>query len=183
MTDKLVVLGIFPDEGLANSAVEVLKEWDKAEKSIKLDAMGVLVADAYGELKTQSVGRGTLGKGAGLGLALAMLTPVGLVAGVVGGGLVGALHKKGLGLKPEVREQLGWDLSDGSAAVGVLVAAEMTGAVEAKLTELGATIKSLELSDEALAEAQAAAESMVFEVGDGTSPTGSTPRRQATPPA
>lgn len=182
MTDKQVVLGIFPDEGLANSAVGVLKEWDKAERSVKLNAIGVLVADSFGKLKTEKVGRGTTGKGVGLGLALAMLTPVGMVAGVVGGGLVGVLNRKGLGLTPEAREQLGWDLSDGSAAVGVLVDIGQAGAVEAKLTELGATIKSLELTDEALKDAESAAESITFDLGEEGGSSGST-RRRPTPPA
>ncbi len=181
MADKQVVLGIFKDEGLANSAVAVLTEWDKAEKGVKLGAIGVLVADSYGQLTTQKVGRRTVHKGAGLGLALAMLTPVGLVAGVVGGGLVGALHRKGLGLAPEVREQLGWDLSDGSAAVGVLVEAEQAGAVEAKLAEIGGTIKSLELTQEAIDEAVAATDSMGFDLGGEGGTAGNTRRRPAPP--
>jgi uncharacterized membrane protein len=176
---KQLVIGVFADEGLADSAAGVLKEWDGLEHDIKLNAIGVLVADAYGKLKTEKVGRKTIGKGAGIGLALAMVTPVGLAAGLIGGGVLGALHHKGLGIKPEVREQLGWDLSGGKAAVGVLVAVEQADAVRAKLTELGGTVQSYELSEEQLDEMADAAGS--FELGDEGGSAGEERRRMAPP--
>ncbi len=57
----------------------------------KGDAIGVLVLDEKGKIKTDKVGKRSMGKGAGIGAALALVTPVGLGAALVGGGL-GALH-------------------------------------------------------------------------------------------
>jgi uncharacterized membrane protein len=176
---KQVVIGVFPDEGLADSAAKVLKEWDGLDHDIKLNAIGVLAADEYGKLKTEKVGRRTLGKGAGVGLALAMVTPVGLAAGLIGGGVLGALHRKNLGIKPEVREQLGWDLSGGKAAVGVLVEVEQADAVRAKLTELGGTVQSYEMSDEQLEEMADAAGD--FDLGQEGGSAGEERRRMAPP--
>jgi uncharacterized membrane protein len=176
---KQVVIGVFPDEGLADAAANVLKEWDGLEHDIKLNAIGVLAADEFGKLKTEKVGRRTVGKGAGVGLALAMVTPVGLAAGLIGGGVLGALHRKGLGIKPEVREQLGWDLSGGKAAVGVLVNEEQAGAVGAKLTELGGTVQSYEMSDQQLEEMADAAGS--FDLGQEGGSAGEERRRMAPP--
>ena len=45
MSDKQVVLAIFPDEAAADAAVTSLKSWDKANDDIKLNAIGVLVLD------------------------------------------------------------------------------------------------------------------------------------------
>ncbi len=176
---KQVVIGVFADEGLADSAAAVLKEWDQLEPDIKLNSIGVLAADEFGKLKTEKVGRRTIGKGAGVGLALAMLTPVGLAAGVIGGGVLGALHRKGLGIKPEVRDKLGWDLSGGKAAVGVLVDVQQADAVRAKLTELGGTVQSYEMSDEQLDEMADAAGT--FELGQEGGDAGKERRRMAPP--
>lgn len=152
MADKQVVLAIFPDEAAADAAVEGLKAREKAG-SEKLDAIGVLVLDENGNVKDQKLGKKTIGKGAGIGLALAMVTPVGLAAGIVAGGVLGAMHKKGLGLTDDNREQLGLALKDGKAAVGVLVESHDSEAVYATLTELGGTVQLLAMSEEALAEA------------------------------
>jgi hypothetical protein len=117
----------------------------------------VLVLNEKGEVKAEKVGKRSTGKGAGIGLALALLTPVGLAAGVIGGGVLGALHHKGLGLDQADRERLGADLSGGKAAVGVLAPVTEADAVAAKLTELGGAAESHTVSDEALEEANAAA--------------------------
>jgi uncharacterized membrane protein len=152
MSDKQVVLAIFADEAAADAAVEALKVWGKASNE-KLDAIGVLVLDADGKVKDQKLGKRTLGKGAGIGLVLAMATPVGLAAGVVAGGVMGAAHKKGLGLTDDNREQLGLALADGKAAVGVLVDQHEVEVLYAELTELGGTVQLLAVSEAALAEA------------------------------
>lgn len=157
MASKQVVLGIFPDEAAADAAVAQLQAWDKLDPDVKLNAIGILVADAFGKLNERKVGARNVGKGAGIGLVLAMLTPVGLAAGVIGGGLLGVLHRKGIGLSDQERDQLGWDLSDGRAAVGVLVAEDQVADVSAKLTELGGAVRSLELSEGALDEMAAMA--------------------------
>jgi uncharacterized membrane protein len=152
MGNKIVVLAVFQDEAAADAAAQTVKDSGLARH----DAIGVLVLNEKGEVKAEKVGKRSTGKGAGIGLALALLTPVGLAAGVVGGGVLGALHHKGLGLDEAERERLGANLSDGKAAVGVLAPVTEADAVAAKLTELGGTAESHTVSDEALEEADAA---------------------------
>lgn len=155
MGNKIVVLAVFKDEAAADAAAETVKDSGLARH----DAIGVLVLSEKGEVKAEKVGKRSAGKGAGIGLALALLTPVGLAAGVIGGGVLGALHHKGLGLDEADRERLGAELSGGKAAVGVLAPVTEADAVAAKLTELGGAAESHTVSDEALEEANAAAAS------------------------
>jgi hypothetical protein len=98
-----------------------------------------------------------MGKGAGIGAALALVTPVGLAAGLVGGGLAGSLHHKNLGLDEADRDRIGSELQGGKAAVGVLAPLSEASMVAAKLTDLGGTAEAHEVSDEALDEAHMAA--------------------------
>ena len=153
MSDKQLVLATFKDEAAADAAVGSLKSWDKADDDIKANAIGVLVLDDNGKLKTHKLGRRSIGKGAGIGLVLAIIAPPTLVAGVLGGGVLGALHKKGLGLKDEDRDRIAAQLADGKAAVGVLAANVEASAISAKLTELGGTTEVINVSEEAAAEA------------------------------
>jgi predicted flap endonuclease-1-like 5' DNA nuclease len=76
---------------------------------------------------------------------------------VIGGGLLGAFHHKGLGLKSADRERIASQLSAGEAALGVLVAPDMAIDVSAKLTELGGTAEVHEVAEEAVAEVDTAA--------------------------
>jgi uncharacterized membrane protein len=152
MSDKQVVLATFPDEAAADAAVVELKAWDKADDDIKANAIGVLVLDDKGKIKTQKLGKRSTAKGAGIGLVLAIIAPVSLVAGVIGGGILGALHHKGLGLKSEDRDRIAAQLTDGKAAVGVLIAEADASVIAAKLTELGGTSEVLDLAEEAVTE-------------------------------
>jgi hypothetical protein len=153
MANKTVVLGIFRDETVADSAADALR----ASGVASADAIGVLVLDPTGEVNVEKVGKRSAGKGAGIGLALALLTPVGLGVGVIGGGLLGALHHKGLGLDREDRDRIGEELAGGKAAVGVLAPVAEAEAVKAKMAELGGTAESHAVTDEDLDEAHAAA--------------------------
>jgi hypothetical protein len=152
MSNNMVVLAIFNDEASADAAATSLKESGIAKK----DAIGVLVLNDKGELKTDKVGKRTLGKGVGIGAAVALVTPLGLAAGLLGGGLAGALHHKNLGLSKADRERIGEELQDGKAAVGVLAPVEEAAIVKDKLTELGGAAESHPVSDKALQEAQTA---------------------------
>ncbi|WP_165546382.1 DUF1269 domain-containing protein [Kribbella soli] len=146
-------MALFANEATADSAAQALKDSGLASK----DAVGVLVLNEKGEVKTEKVGKRSTGKGAGIGVALALFTPVGLAVGVVGGGLAGALHHKGLGMDKADRERLGSELTGGKAAVGVLAPVSEADAVSAKLTELGGTAESHTVSDDDLEEANQAA--------------------------
>src|SRR6476660_10064432 len=156
MAGQTVVLAFFNDEEAADDAVESLKAWDKAERDIKLDAIGVMALDDKGKLKTHKLGKRSVGKGAGIGLVLAVIAPPTLLAGVIGGGLLGAFHHKGLGLKAADRERIASQLSAGQAAVGVLVNPAIAIDVSAKLTELGGSAEVHEVAEEAVAEVETA---------------------------
>jgi len=155
MANKVVVLAIFKDEPAADAAAQTLKD----SGMVHHDAIGVLVLNDKGEVKADKVGKRSTGKGAGIGLALALLTPVGLGAGIIGGGILGALHHKGLGLDKADRDRIGAELGDGKAAVGVLAPVAEADAVRARLTELGGAAEAHEVADEDLEEADAAAAS------------------------
>ena len=67
------------------------------------------------------MGQRSVGKGAGLGLVAAVVFPPSLLAGIVGGGLLGALHRKSLGLNTDERNRIAAELASGKAALGLVV--------------------------------------------------------------
>ena len=153
MSNKSVVLAIFNDEVSADTAAASLKDSGVA----KGDSIGVLVLNEKGELKEDKVGKRSWGKGAGIGAVVALVTPVGLAVGLIGGGLLGALHHKNLGLDEADRDRIGSELQGGKAAVGVLAPVSEATVVADKLTDLGGTVETHSVSDEAVEEAQTAA--------------------------
>jgi uncharacterized membrane protein len=162
MAEKQLVLAIFDDEASADSAVETVKNWestyrDQSNAIVRIDSIGVLVLDEHGKLKVHKSGGRSIGKGAGIGLLLAMVTPPGLIAGLVVGGALGAMHRKGLGLDAAAREQLGRHLEGGKAAVGVLAGTQHTKAITDILADLGGTPEVHDVSPETLAEAEVVA--------------------------
>ena len=154
---KQVILGIFADEAAADAAVEALKTWDDDNIDIKLDSIGVLVVDDKGQIKEHKLGRRSGGKGAGIGLVLAVIAPPTLLAGIVGGGVIGHFHHKGLGLSQEDRDRIIAELAGGKAAVGILAPVMDAPPISAKLASLGATPEVHDVSDEALEAVETAA--------------------------
>ena len=120
MTDMQLVLAIFPDEGAADAAVGSLLAWEK-ENDVVSRPVGVLVVDESGKIKEHKLGKRSGAKGAGLGLLLAVVAPPAAIAGIVGGGLLGHLHHRSLGLTDADQARIAAELTDGKAAVGVLV--------------------------------------------------------------
>ena len=157
MANQQIVLAFFNDEAAADDAVESLKDWDKANKDVKLTSIGVLVLDDKGQLKTHKMGSRSAMKGAGIGLVAAVIFPPSLLAGIVGGGVLGALHHKSLGLSTDERNRIAAGLAGGKAAVGATVKGGDATAVSAKLAELGGVAEVHEVSDEAVAEVEAVA--------------------------
>lgn len=155
--DKKLVLGIFADEAAADAAVEPLKAWDKGTEDVTLGAIGVLVVDDKGQIKEHKLGQRSGGKGAGIGLVLAVIAPPTLLAGIVGGGILGHFHHKGLGLTPEDRARIVAELQGGKAAIGVLAIPIEAEVISMKLKELGGTPEIHDVSDEALEAVAAAA--------------------------
>ena len=151
-----VVLAFFQDEAAADAAAAELKAWDKIDDSVKLSAIGVLALDEKGKVKVNKLGSRSILKGTGIGLALALITPLGLGV-VIGGAAFGSLHHKGLGLKAEDRERIAAELTDGKAAVGMLVKEEQSIPVVTRLTELGGTAEAYTLTEEVVVEVDEAA--------------------------
>ena len=74
-----------------------------------------------------------------------------------GGGLLGSLHHKNLGLDEADRDRIGSELAGAKAAVGVLTPVSEATFVADKLADLGGTAETHPVSDEVVEEAQAAA--------------------------
>ena len=107
------MLGIFPDESAADTAAHTLKAWDYADADVKVNTIGVLVLDDDGKVNTHKLGPRTWGKGAGIGVMLAALAPPTLIAGALAGGVLGALHHKGLGIDGAERDRIADALGTG----------------------------------------------------------------------
>ena len=158
MSKKQLVLAFFDTEDEANSAVSELKQWDKASKEIKLGAIGVLVKDDKGKIKTHKLGSRKTGTGAILfALAGVLSGGITVVGGAVIGALFGALFHKGLGMSKEDLARIGGELDGGKASVAVLADPQEAAAITAKLAELGGKPESYEVSEELVQEAETAA--------------------------
>jgi uncharacterized membrane protein len=161
MAKKQLVLAFFENEAAADAAVNAVKQWDKASKEIKLGAIGVLVKDDKGKVKTHKLGARKTGTGAVLfGLAAVLTGGASLLAGVVFGGIVGSFFRKGLGMSKDDLARIDGALNGGKAAVCILAAPDEAAAVSAKLAELGGKPESHEVSEEVVQEAETAAEEM-----------------------
>jgi len=159
MAKKQFVLAFYESEAAADEAVNQIKQWDKASKEVKLGAIGVLVKDDKGKIKTHKLGQKKTGTFAVLGALAAVLTGGATVlGGAVVGGILGAFFHKGLGLSKDDLARIGAELDGGKAAVGVLVQPDEAAGVSAKLAELGGKPETHEVSEEALDQAQTAAE-------------------------
>ena len=151
MADKQLVLGFFPNEAAADTAADKLKDSGTAHG----DAIGILVLDKHGKLKTDKVGARSTGKGAAIGGVLFLLGPALLGVGVIGGTAAGALHHKNLGLSDADKARLTVELNAGKAAGAVMAHYDTAPAISDQLTQLGGASESHELTDEALQSAGA----------------------------
>ena len=167
---KQLILAFFENEAAADQAVGAVKQWDKASKEIKLGAIGILVKDDKGKIKTHKLGKRKTGTGAVLfGLAAVLTGGATLLAGAVFGGIVGAFFRKGLGISKDELARIDGELDGGKAAVAILAAPDEAAAVSAKLAELGGKPESYEVSEEVVQEAEAAAEEMPEEAAEEAS--------------
>ena len=161
MAKKQLVLAFFENEAAADEAVKQIKGWDKASKDVKLGAIGVLVKNEKGKIKTHKLGQRKTKSGALLGVLAAVLSGgVTLLGGVVGGSILGAFFHKGLGLSKDDLARIGSELDGGKAAVGILAEGDEAAGVSAKLAELGGVPETHEVSEESLEQVEAAAETL-----------------------
>ncbi len=164
MGNKQLVIAFFEDEDAAEAAVNEIKQWDKASKDVKLGAIGLLVKDDKGKIKTHKLGKRKTGTGAVVG-ALAGVLSGGLtvVGGVVLGGIIGAFFHKGLGLSKDDLARFDDELDGGKAAVAILAESDEADDVSAKLAALGGVPETHEVTEEALDQAETAAEETASE--------------------
>jgi uncharacterized membrane protein len=153
MSDKTLIISVFENEETADRTAALLKDYELADH----DAIGVLALDDEGKLKIEKIGARSTGKGVGIGAVLWILGPVGMTAGLAGGAIVGALHRKGLGLDEADRDRLAKDLEGGRAAVGVLTQPDKVAPIVAQLDVAGGVTETHGASDEALDHAAAEA--------------------------
>lgn len=165
--NKHLVLAFFKDEVSADKAVNDLKAWDKATKSVKLGSIGVMVKDAKGNVKTHKLGSRAYGKGAGIGVILGLIAAVptgglsllaGGAWGAVGGAIVGTFFHSGLGISKDDMKRISKQLDGGKAAVGVLCEEAEVQEVSDKLTAAGGKVETHEVTPEALEQATAVAD-------------------------
>ena len=149
MAHRQLILAVFPDELAADNAAVALKESGIADG----DAIGILALDSSGKLQQDKVGARSTGKGAAIGGVLFLLGPAVLGVGVLGGAAAGALHHKNLGLTDADKARLTVELTEGKAAVGVMAHYDTAPAISDRLTQLGGTPETHELTDEAIAAA------------------------------
>ena len=174
MTKQQLVLAYYASEEEADMAVESLKRWDRTSQEIELGAIGILIKDNKGKVKTHKIGKRNTGIGAIFGVIAAVISggfvllgafaaflsgSLTIVRGIVGGSIIGAFFPKGLGISRADIAKIDQHLNDGKAAVGVLVKPEELAAVTSKMAELGGMApESFVVSDEAAAAVVSAAE-------------------------
>ena len=159
MSKQQLVLAFFENEAAADEAVEAVKRWNKQSNLIRLKAIGVLVKDENGEIKTHKLGSRRTSTGAVLGALAAVLTGgLTLVGGALLGGILGAFFHKGLGMSKDDLARIDSDLDGGKAAVGILVKPEQAEPVYNLLVALGGVTETHDVSEEALDQAAMAAE-------------------------
>jgi hypothetical protein len=162
--NQQLVLAFFDNEAAADVAVQALKGWDKATADIKLGALGILVKDDKGKIKTHKLGSRKTATGAILfGLIGLLSGGMTVVGGLIFGAIAGSLFHKGLGLSKEDLDRIGKELDGGKAAVALVANAAEADAVSAKLAELGGKPETHEVTNEAVEQATAAAEATPVE--------------------
>ncbi len=152
-----VVIAFFASKEAADLAVDALRDWDHADKEIKLGAIGLIYKEGD-EIKTQaprSTGRG-LAVGAVLGVFAAALGPVGLIAGAVGGGalggVIGAFFKRSVDLDEVALQEMGAQLDAGKFGVVVSVDEFEMAPTAAQLANSGGAVQQFAVPAEALHE-------------------------------
>ena len=183
--DSNLVLAFFDTEADADAAAQAIKQWDKASDDVKMGAIGVLVKDEKGKIKTDKIGARAGGKGAKTGIILGVIAAIlsggvtllgGVVAGAVGGGVLGSFFHKGLKLSPDDITRINTELDAGHAAVGLMVDPSEVQATTAKLAELGGKTESHEISGEAVENAeQVASQAGIATTGDTPDASSATP--------
>lgn len=157
-----IVIAFFSSREAAETAMDALKDWDHANKEVKLGAIG-LVFKEEGEIKTvapRRTGRG-VAVGAILGVFAAALGPVGLIGAALGGGAIGGalglLFKRSVDLDEAALQEMAAQLDAGKFGVVVAVDEHEMTPTAAQLANAGGAVQQLVVPTDALAEAMEAA--------------------------
>jgi len=142
-----LVLAFFEDEAAADGAVGALQSWAKHNRRVQLDAVGVLVKEADGQVKTHKLGPTEGRKGVGIGAVLGVVAGIasgglsviaeGALIGGAGGGVLGSFFHKSLGLTDEDAARIASRLDAGHAAVGALVPEHQAPTIARELESFG----------------------------------------------
>jgi len=153
-----VVMAFFASRDAAETATKALRDWDDANKDVKLGAIGVIYKQD-GEIKTQAprrAGRG-IAVGAVLGVVAAALGPAALlgaaVAGGTLGGAVGAFIKQSINLDEAAVQEIGGQLDAGKAALVVAVDEYEMAPTAEQLASAGGVVQQFTVPAEALEQA------------------------------
>jgi hypothetical protein len=178
--DRLVV-AYYGNKAAAERAVDGIKSWDKADDDIKLGAIAVMTLNDKGELHADEVGQRSTRSGVlwgtAVGAAVGLLAGgigviPGAIAGAAGGGGLGALNHKSVGMTDADRAKMIDNLKQGGAAVAVMADDFEVAALQDKMADLGGTASTFVVPDETAdvltkaAAAQAAASEAVDEAID-----------------
>jgi len=148
--DSHMVLAYFDTFDAAEAAAKELKGWDKANPDVKLGAIGVLHENEKGKIKTKKYGPRSTGKGALIGLIIGILAAPAVLTATVAGGVLGAFHKKSLGLKDEDLAKFKSELDGGKAALVLMCDEIEVEPTQAKVESLGGKTNVTEVVSEDL---------------------------------
>src|SRR3954453_12072913 len=141
-----LVLAFFDNEAAADGAVGALQSWAKHNRRVQLDAVGVLVKDDDGEVKTHKLGPSEGRKGIGIGAVLGVVAGIasggltlveGALVGGAGGGLLGSFFHRSLGLSEDDAARIAARLAGGHAPVGALVPEPQAPTIARELETFG----------------------------------------------
>ena len=165
--DQLVV-AYFPNRGAAEATAEDLKDWDKANDSIKLGAIAILSLNPKnGQIEADEIGERTTKSGAlwgtAIGVTLGILTAgIGLIPGLLlgagGGAAIGALNHKSVGMTDEDRDEIVNHLRAGLVALAVMADDFEVEATMAKMVSFGGRASSYKVPEETATAVTAAAQ-------------------------
>lgn len=174
MASQQLVLAMFEDEAQADVAAKAVQNWAERTERAKLSAVGVIVKDEKGKIKTHKLGHSRAGAGAVIFGLAAFLTGglaigLGMIGGALVGGGIGSLFHKGLKISKEEKERLNQELDSGNAALGVMVKEGAASEVAAELVVLGGQTETYEVSEETMKEIQSVADTATEEPAEDAS--------------
>ena len=164
--NKSVIIAYFDGADKADMGVNQLKSWDKANEDIKLGGIGILTY-SEGKIQTRNVGARATGTGAKAGAIIGVVAGVlsggvtligGALAGLVGGGILGSLKHKSLGLSDADMQNLEAELKAGKSAVVVMADDHEVGPTKAQLEYLGGKVMSFAVPAETVEAVEKAAD-------------------------